>query len=139
MFRYWSSLRNLVVALTNAISSILSLLLLLFLFIFIFALLGMQLFGGNFNFPEGRPTSNFDTITNALLTVFQVRLLDSHQLPDITHQKIHFGLQQSLRVMCKVCYMQCKQQISARYKVCVLDLVQLEDNLQVILYFQIVF
>ena len=45
----------------------------------------MQLFGGNFNFPEGRPTSNFDTITNALLTVFQVRLLDSHQLPDITH------------------------------------------------------
>ena len=55
-----------------AISSILSLLLLLFLFIFIFALLGMQLFGGNFNFPEGRPTSNFDTITNALLTVFQV-------------------------------------------------------------------
>ena len=71
-YRYWSSLRNLVVALTNAISSILSLLLLLFLFIFIFALLGMQLFGGNFNFPEGRPTSNFDTITNALLTVFQV-------------------------------------------------------------------
>ena len=75
IFRYWSSLRNLVVALTNAISSILSLLLLLFLFIFIFALLGMQLFGGNFNFPEGRPTSNFDTITNALLTVFQVNIL----------------------------------------------------------------
>jgi hypothetical protein len=42
MCRYWSSLRNLVVALMNAISSILSLLLLLFLFIFIFALLGMQ-------------------------------------------------------------------------------------------------
>ena len=70
--RYWSSLRNLVVALMNAISSILSLLLLLFLFIFIFALLGMQLFGGQFNFPEGRPTSNFDSITSALLTVFQV-------------------------------------------------------------------
>ena len=58
----------------NAISSILSLLLLLFLFIFIFALLGMQLFGGQFNFPEGRPTSNFDSITSALLTVFQVKL-----------------------------------------------------------------
>ena len=70
--RYWTSLRNLVVALMNAISSILSLLLLLFLFIFIFALLGMQLFGGQFNFPEGRPTSNFDSITSALLTVFQV-------------------------------------------------------------------
>ena len=37
--RYWSSLRNLVIALMNAISSILSLLFLLFLFIFIFALL----------------------------------------------------------------------------------------------------
>merc|ERR550517_956548 len=70
--KYWSSLRNLVLALTNAISSILSLLLLLFLFIFIFALLGMQLFGGQFNFPEGRPTSNFDSITSALLTVFQI-------------------------------------------------------------------
>jgi hypothetical protein len=44
MCRYWSSLRNLVVALMNAISSILSLLLLLFLFIFIFALLGMQVY-----------------------------------------------------------------------------------------------
>ena len=72
-FRYWSSLRNLVIALMNAISSILSLLFLLFLFIFIFALLGMQLFGGFFNFPDGTPTSNFNSITAALLTVFQVR------------------------------------------------------------------
>ena len=71
-FRYWSSLRNLVIALMNAISSILSLLFLLFLFIFIFALLGMQLFGGFFNFEDGTPTSNFNTITAALLTVFQV-------------------------------------------------------------------
>ena len=63
----------------NAISSILSLLLLLFLFIFIFALLGMQLFGGQFNFPEGRPTSNFDSITSALLTVFQVNLANISQ------------------------------------------------------------
>ena len=72
-YRYWSSLRNLVIALMNAISSILSLLFLLFLFIFIFALLGMQLFGGFFNFDDGTPTSNFNTITAALLTVFQVR------------------------------------------------------------------
>ncbi len=48
-----------------------SLLLLLFLFIFIFALLGMQLFGGKFNFEDGTPTSNFDTAIYALLTVFQ--------------------------------------------------------------------
>ncbi len=70
--KYWSPLRNLVIALMNALSSIMSLLLLLFLFIFIFALLGMQLFGGKFNFEEGTPTSNFDTAVYALLTVFQV-------------------------------------------------------------------
>ena len=72
-FRWWSPLRNLVIALMNALSSIMSLLFLLFLFIFIFALLGMQLFGGSYNFPTETPTSNFDTVINALLTVFQVR------------------------------------------------------------------
>ena len=72
LYRYWSPLRNLVIALMNALSSIMSLLFLLFLFIFIFALLGMQLFGGSFNFEGNTPTSNFDTAINALLTVFQV-------------------------------------------------------------------
>ena len=52
--------------------SIISLLFLLFLFILIFALLGMQLFGGAFNFPDGTPPSNFNTFGIALLTVFQV-------------------------------------------------------------------
>jgi hypothetical protein len=32
----------------------------------------MQLFGGSFNFPTETPLSNFDTVLNALLTVFQV-------------------------------------------------------------------
>ena len=55
--------------------SIASLLLLLFLFIVIFALLGMQLFGGKFNFVviHDKPRSNFDTFWQSLLTVFQVR------------------------------------------------------------------
>lgn len=44
--RYWNSLRNLVVSLLNSMKSIISLLFLLFLFIVVFALLGMQLFGG---------------------------------------------------------------------------------------------
>ena len=51
--------------------SILSLLFLLFLFILIFALLGMQLFGGAFNFADGTPPANFNTFPIALLTVFQ--------------------------------------------------------------------
>ncbi|KAG4066501.1 hypothetical protein HA402_007137 [Bradysia odoriphaga] len=69
---YWSSLRNLVISLLNSMKSIISLLLLLFLFIFIFGLLGMQLFGGKFNFPDKRPDAHFDTFTPALLTVFQI-------------------------------------------------------------------
>ncbi|CAD5123102.1 DgyrCDS11476 [Dimorphilus gyrociliatus] len=32
----------------------------------------MQLFGGEWNFPGGRPSSNFDTFPIALLTVFQI-------------------------------------------------------------------
>ncbi|XP_025112114.1 voltage-dependent calcium channel type A subunit alpha-1-like isoform X8 [Pomacea canaliculata] len=70
--RYWSNLRNLVISLLSSMRSILSLLFLLFLFILIFALLGMQLFGGEMNFEEGRPSSHFDTFPIALLTVFQI-------------------------------------------------------------------
>ena len=32
----------------------------------------MQLFGGQFNFPEGTPPTNFNTFPIALLTVFQI-------------------------------------------------------------------
>ncbi|XP_043464353.1 voltage-dependent calcium channel type A subunit alpha-1 isoform X7 [Leptopilina heterotoma] len=70
--KYWASLRNLVISLLNSMRSILSLLFLLFLFILIFALLGMQLFGGQFNFDSGTPPTNFNTFPIALLTVFQI-------------------------------------------------------------------
>lgn len=60
------------ISLLNSMRSIISLLFLLFLFILIFALLGMQLFGGQFNFEEGTPPTNFNTFPIALLTVFQV-------------------------------------------------------------------
>uniref|UniRef100_A0A8C2J1T0 Voltage-dependent N-type calcium channel subunit alpha n=1 Tax=Cyprinus carpio TaxID=7962 RepID=A0A8C2J1T0_CYPCA len=71
-FRYWASLRNLVVSLLNSMKSIISLLFLLFLFIVVFALLGMQLFGGQFNFELGTPPTNFDTFPAAIMTVFQI-------------------------------------------------------------------
>lgn len=79
--RYWTSLRNLVVSLLNSIRSIISLLLLLALFIIIASLLGMQLFGGKFNYQgedmfnendEEKPRSNFDDFINAAFTVFQI-------------------------------------------------------------------
>ncbi|XP_030401977.1 voltage-dependent P/Q-type calcium channel subunit alpha-1A isoform X10 [Gopherus evgoodei] len=70
--KYWASLRNLVVSLLNSMKSIISLLFLLFLFIVVFALLGMQLFGGQFNFDDGTPSTNFDTFPAAIMTVFQI-------------------------------------------------------------------
>ncbi|KAK3884839.1 hypothetical protein Pcinc_010913 [Petrolisthes cinctipes] len=70
--KYWSSLRNLVISLLSSMRSIISLLFLLFLFILIFALLGMQLFGGSFNFEDQTPLANFNTFSIALLTVFQI-------------------------------------------------------------------
>uniref|UniRef100_A0A8C2IZ66 Voltage-dependent P/Q-type calcium channel subunit alpha-1A n=1 Tax=Cyprinus carpio TaxID=7962 RepID=A0A8C2IZ66_CYPCA len=70
--KYWASLRNLVVSLLSSMKSIISLLFLLFLFIVVFALLGMQLFGGQFNFEAGTPPTNFDTFPAAIMTVFQI-------------------------------------------------------------------
>ncbi|KAM8715266.1 hypothetical protein ACLKA7_002335 [Drosophila subpalustris] len=71
--KYWRSLSNLVASLLNSIQSIASLLLLLFLFIVIFALLGMQVFGGKFNYnDEEKVRTNFDCFWQSMLTVFQI-------------------------------------------------------------------
>ncbi|NXS38537.1 CAC1S protein, partial [Pomatostomus ruficeps] len=71
--RYWTSLSNLVASLLNSVRSIASLFLLLFLFIIVFALLGMQLFGGKFDFEDMQVRrSTFDTFPQALISVFQI-------------------------------------------------------------------
>ncbi|XP_074500500.1 calcium channel, voltage-dependent, L type, alpha 1S subunit, b [Sebastes fasciatus] len=71
--KYWTPLSNLVASLLNSVRSIASLLLLLFLFIVIFSLLGMQVFGGKFNFTDHRSSrSNFDNFPQALISVFQI-------------------------------------------------------------------
>ena len=70
--KHWTALRNLVLSLFNSIRSIASLIFLLFLFVLIFAMLGMQIFGGRMNFPEGKPAANFDSLPIAMMTVFQI-------------------------------------------------------------------
>ncbi|CAH0731482.1 unnamed protein product, partial [Brenthis ino] len=72
--KYWRSLSNLVASLLNSIQSIFSLLLLLFLFIMIFALLGMQVFGGRFDYAHEieKERHNFDSFWQAVLTMFQI-------------------------------------------------------------------
>ena len=59
---------NLLRSLINSIKSILALLALLFLYIFVYALVGMQVFGGKMT-----ERSNFDTFSQAMITVFQVK------------------------------------------------------------------
>ena len=74
---------------------------LLFLFIFAFAILGMNLFGGKFEFPnkEGKSVtsrSNFDSFLWAMVSVFQVShsffYSELKKLPRLLQQKRHFNL-----------------------------------------------
>lgn len=65
---------------TKSVGSFMYLALLLLLFLFIYTLLGMQLFGGRFNFPEGKPRGNFDNFHQAFITVFQLLTLENWQL-----------------------------------------------------------
>ncbi|KAJ0064214.1 hypothetical protein NL108_001542, partial [Boleophthalmus pectinirostris] len=97
-FRYWTSLSNLVASLLNSVRSIASLLLLLFLFIVIFSLLGMQVFGGKFNFSDNRPRrSNFDNFPQALISVFQVSCLSVSSVTLIVcFSSLHFMFSQIL-------------------------------------------
>ena len=60
---------------TKSVGSFMYLAMLLMLFLFIYTLLGMQLFGGRFNFPEGKPRGHFDNFHQAFITVFQLLTL----------------------------------------------------------------
>lgn len=51
--------------------------LLLFLFLVVFSLLGMQLFGGKFDFADGKPRSNFDNFHFAFLSTFQILTMEN--------------------------------------------------------------
>lgn len=72
-------------SLLNSVRSIASLLLLLFLFIIIFSLLGMQVFGGKYNFEDMEVRrSTFDNFPQALISVFQVPGSDPGQSDCVT-------------------------------------------------------
>uniref|UniRef100_A0AC35U5M9 Voltage-dependent L-type calcium channel subunit alpha n=1 Tax=Rhabditophanes sp. KR3021 TaxID=114890 RepID=A0AC35U5M9_9BILA len=103
--KYWASLSILVSSLLNSLRSVMSLLLLLFLFIVIFALLGMQVFGGKFNFNPmmPKPRANFDTFIQSLLTVFQI--LTGEDWNTVMYNGIEsFGGVESIGVLVSVYY-----------------------------------
>lgn len=76
LLRSMQSMQAILGVLVRSMDSFIYLALLLMLFIFIYALLGMQLYGGNFNFtgnyadPPGVPRTNFNNFNSAFLTVF---------------------------------------------------------------------
>ncbi len=51
--------------------------LLMLILIFIYALFGMQLFGGKFDFSDGKPRQNFDSFNKAFLTMFQLLTMEN--------------------------------------------------------------
>lgn len=72
IFRYLKSMVELLKIISESLSEFFYLFCLLLLFCVIFSLLGMQIFGGNFNFTEGTPNGNFDDFNWAFITIFQL-------------------------------------------------------------------
>lgn len=104
LFRYLKSLENLLKLIGNSIASFSYLFLLLLLFQLIFTLLGMQIYGGTFNFPEGLPRGNFDTFHWAFITTFQV--LSTENWNDVLTSTLRstLGVGSSLFLICWIIF-----------------------------------
>ncbi|OMJ94175.1 hypothetical protein SteCoe_2656 [Stentor coeruleus] len=72
LLRYLKSMAHIVRAISKSLSNFGYLFLLLILFLIIFSLIGMKIYGGQFNFLEGTPRGNFDSFHWAFVTTFQV-------------------------------------------------------------------
>lgn len=72
LLRYLKSMAHIVRAIGKSLSNFGYLFLLLILFLIIFSLIGMKIYGGQFNFAEGTPRGNFDSFHWAFVTTFQV-------------------------------------------------------------------
>lgn len=77
LLRALHSMQVIIAVIQRSAGSFLYITMLLFVFIFIFTLLGMQIFGGRFNFETGKPRGNYDTFNIALVTVFQVLTMEN--------------------------------------------------------------
>jgi hypothetical protein len=80
LLKSMQSMQTIMDVIQRSFSSFVYLALLLLLFIFIYALLGMQTFGGKFDFDDGVPRGNFDSFNTAFVTVFQVLTMENWQV-----------------------------------------------------------
>lgn len=92
LLRPLKSMKILLQVISNAIPSFIYTSLLLLLFLFIYSLFGMQLFGGRFDFPEGRPRQHYDSFYDAFLCTFQLLTIQNWE-------DLHYS---SLRAQVKV-------------------------------------
>lgn len=76
LLKSMKSMMSILFVIQNSISSFIYLTILMFLFVFIYSLLGMQIYGGNFNFPQGIPRTNFDSFNSAFITSFMIISLE---------------------------------------------------------------
>lgn len=77
LFRYMNYMRTLLIAVEKSVANMLNMGLLILLFLVVAALFGMQLFGGKFDFPDGKPRANFDNFHYAFLTSFQLLTMEN--------------------------------------------------------------
>ena len=79
LLRTLQSMQVIIGVISRSISSFVYIAMLLLLFVFIYSLLGMQIFGGKFNFEDGLPRGNYDSFNSAFVTVFQVLTMENWQ------------------------------------------------------------
>ena len=80
MVKHFQRLQELVKVIGHSLASLVYIGLLLILFMFIFAILGMQLFGGKFDFDDPSSANSFDSFLDALITVFLILTIEEWNL-----------------------------------------------------------
>ena len=73
------SMQTIIQVMVKSYKSFIYITILMFLFIYIFSLLGMSLFGNQFNYEDGIPRANYDAFGAAFITVFQVMTMENWQ------------------------------------------------------------
>ena len=70
LLKQLKSMKQILDVIAKSASSFFFITMLLFVFVFIYTLLGMQLFGGGFDFDDGVPRGNYDSFIIGFPTVF---------------------------------------------------------------------
>lgn len=77
LFRSMRYMQTLISLISQSMENFIYMGLLLFLFLVVFSLLGMQLFGGRFDFDGEQPRSNYDNFHFAFLSTFQLLTMEN--------------------------------------------------------------